>query len=140
MPKDTNAHGMVFGGTILAWIDMTAAMAAEKHSSSQVVTASIDSVSFHTPINIDDHVVLKAQITYVHHSSMEVAVKVIRDNPHTNTETLATEAFVTFVALDGDKKPMQVPALDLETEQEKLYFQQGKNRRAYRLRNRNIEK
>ncbi|MBW8035171.1 MAG: acyl-CoA thioesterase, partial [Planctomycetes bacterium] len=122
MPEQANPHGTAFGGAIIAWIDMVAAMTAERHASGEVVTASIDSISFRAPIYVGDHVVLKASVNYVGRTSMEIGVQVSRQNPVTNESILATTAHLTFVALNDNKKPIPVPPIMPQTEDEKRRF------------------
>jgi len=105
MPHQANPHGTAFGGVIMAWIDMVAAMAAQRHCGKEVVTAGIDSLAFKEPIRIGDHVVLRASVNYVSRSSMEVGVQVTREDPYTGEQAIATTAHLTFVALDKNKKP-----------------------------------
>ena len=119
MPDQANPHGTAFGGAIVAWIDMVASMAAQRHCGKEVVTASIDSLNFKEPIHIGEHVVLKASVNYVGRTSMEVGVQVSREDPYTGRKTVATTAHLTFVALDKGKKPSVVPRLVPETEDEK---------------------
>ncbi len=122
MPDQANPYGTAFGGAIVAWIDMVASMAAQRHCGREVVTVSIDSLSFKEPINIGDHVVLKASVNYVGRTSMEVGVQVSREDPYTGQKITATTAHLTFVALDKDKKPSPVPRLIPETEDEKRRY------------------
>jgi len=122
MPDQANPYGTAFGGAIVAWIDMVASMAAQRHCGKEVVTASIDSLNFKEPINIGDHVVLKASVNYVGRTSMEVGVQVSREDPYTGQKITATTAHLTFVALDKDKKPSPVPRLIPETEDEKRRY------------------
>ena len=119
MPQYANPYGTAFGGAIVAWIDMTASMAAQKHAGCEVVTVAIDSLHFKEPINIGDHVVLKASVNYVGTTSMEVGVQVSREDPYNGTQTVATTAYLTFVALDENKRPVAVPPLTPQTPQEK---------------------
>lgn len=136
LSRHINAHGTVFGGTILAWIDMVAAMVGERHAGRDVVTASIDSVSFHTPIFADDHVVLRAGVNYVGRTSMEVGVEVYRENPHNNTSIKATSAFVTLVAMDEEHRPVEIVPLLCENDAERAAFEQGRQRAEIRRKNR----
>ena len=122
MPHQANPQGTAFGGAIVAWIDMVAAMVAQRHSGKEVVTAGIDSLVFKEPIRIGDQVVLKASINYVGRTSMEVGVQVSREDPYGGNSVIATSAHLTFVALDEDKKPTVVPAILPETEQEKKRY------------------
>lgn len=122
MPDQANPYGTAFGGAIVAWIDMVAAMAAQRHCGKEVVTASIDSLNFKEPIHIGEHVVLKASVNYAGRTSMEVGVQVSREDPYTGQSTVATTAHLTFVALDENKKPTPVPAIAAETEDEKRRY------------------
>ena len=81
MPDQANAYGTAFGGVIMAWIDMVASMAAQKHSGTQIVTAAIESMSFLEPIRIGEHVHLRARVIYTGRTSMQVEVRVYRENP-----------------------------------------------------------
>ncbi len=128
MPQQANPHGTAFGGAIVAWIDMVAAMAAQRHCGKEVVTASIDSLVFKEPIRIGDHVVLKASINYVGRSSMEVGVQVSREDPYGGNNVIATTAHLTFVALDEKKQPTAVPPILPETEEEKRRYENAKLR------------
>jgi acyl-CoA hydrolase len=128
MPDQANHYGTAFGGVILSWMDMAAAMVAERHCEGEAVTVSIDKVSFLAPINIGDHVVLKAAVTYTGNTSLEIEVLVTKENPYTGEKIQATKAFLTFVALDAQKRPTQVPGLSLETETEKRRYQEAKLR------------
>lgn len=118
MPDQVNAHGTVFGGIIMSWIDMVAAMAAQRHCSGVAVTASIDKISFKAPIFVGEHAVLKASVNYVGNTSLEVGVQVTKENPYTGKCVRATTAYLTFVYLDENQKPQRVPPLRVETEEE----------------------
>ncbi len=128
MPQQANPQGTAFGGAIVAWIDMVAAMAAQRHAGCEVVTAGIDSLAFKEPIRIGDHVTLKASVNYVSRSSMEVGVQVVKENPYTGKKVLATTAFLTFVALDENKKPAAAPPIVPETDEEKHRYENAKLR------------
>ncbi len=128
MPHQANPHGTAFGGAIVAWIDMVAAMVAQRHCGKEVVTAGIDSLNFREPIRIGDHIVLKASINYAGTSSMEVGVQVSREDPYTSQQVIATTAHLTFVALDENKRPTDVPPIMPETEQEKKRYENAKLR------------
>lgn len=118
MPGHANAFGTAFGGTIMGWVDMVAAMAAQKHCGGQVVTAGIDSVAFEKPVHVGDQVVLLAAVNYVSRTSMEVGVKVFGENPTTGARFVATRAFLTLVAIDDDHRPIPAPPLTPKTDQE----------------------
>ena len=128
MPHQANPHGTAFGGVIVAWIDMVAAMTAQRHCGKEVVTAGIDSLVFKEPIRIGDHVVLKASVNYVSRSSMEVGVQVTREDPYSGEQVIATTAYLTFVALDENKRPTPAPPIVPETEQEIKRYENAKLR------------
>ncbi len=123
MPGQANPYGTAFGGAIVAWIDMVAAMAAQRHAGKEAVTASIDSILFKEPIYIGDQVVLNASVNYVGRTSMEVGVQVTREDPITNQNVLATTAHLTMVALGEDKKPAVVPPISPQTDDEKRRYE-----------------
>jgi acyl-CoA hydrolase len=122
MPDQASPYGTAFGGAVVAWIDMVASMAAQRHCGTEVVTASIDSLSFRQPIYVGDHVVLKASVNYAGRTSMEVGVRVTREDPYTAKEVVATTAHLTFVALDKNKKPTPVPKIAPRTSDEKRRY------------------
>ena len=128
MPQQANPQGTAFGGAIMSWIDMVAAMAAERHCGTEVVTAGIDSMAFKEPVRIGDHVVLKASVNYVSRSSMEVGVQVTREDPCTGEKAIATTAHLTLVALDKDKKPTPVPPVVPETPEEERRYENARLR------------
>jgi len=122
MPHQANPYGTAFGGVIMAWIDMVAGMAAQRHCGRECVTAGIDSLAFKEPIRIGDHVVLRASVNYVSRSSMEVGVRVTREDAYTGHQAVATTAHLTFVALDKHKKPTQAPLIKPQTDAEKRRY------------------
>ncbi len=132
MPQHANDVNIAFGGTIMSWIDMVAGMVAQRHCECEVVTASIDQMSFLAPVYIGDHVLLKASANYVGTTSMEVGVQVTRENPYTGASIHATTAFLTFVGLDHTKRPVPIPQLKPETPDELRRFEEAKKRRASR--------
>jgi acyl-CoA hydrolase len=119
MPQHANPYGTVFGGVIMQWIDMVASMAAQRHCGMDVVTAGIDSLAFENPVRIGEHVVLMASVNYVGKTSMEVGVKVLIENLATGQKSIATRAYLTFVAVDKKHRPVAAPPLRPETEDEK---------------------
>lgn len=118
LPQHANDLGIAFGGTIMSWVDMVAAMAAQRHCGRKVVTVSIDRMSFLAPCHIGDQVLLRACVNYVGRTSMEVGVQVLRENPYTHEHGRATTAYLTFVALDAQERPTPVPPLRPETPDE----------------------
>jgi acyl-CoA hydrolase len=118
MPNHTNALNTVFGGTVMSWIDIAAAMVAARHCGRPVVTAHIDDIDFIAPIKVGYHVLIQASMNYVGRTSMIVGVKVTSENPYTGEVRKTTKAYLTFVALDDLGRPVEVPGLVLETEDE----------------------
>lgn len=139
-PQDANPAGNVHGGVIMKLIDTAAGVVATRHSRSNVVTASIDRLDFHHPVYVGDLVFFKASINYVGRSSMEIGVRVEAENSKTGEVRHTASAYLTFVALDENGKPKQVPELILQNEEEKRRFIEGKNRRELRLREREGER
>ena len=133
LPNHMNALGTAFGGVIMSWIDIAASISAGRHCSKDVVTASIDDVHFLAPVYKGDVVNLKAQVTYTHNTSMEVGVRVTAENIKTQNLRHTVTAYLTFVALDENRKPTAVPPLLLQTEEEKQSFEQAEMRRKWRL-------
>ena len=134
LPTHTNALGSIFGGTIMSWIDVTAAICGQRHSHSIVVTASIDELHFIAPVYLGWAVNLKASCNFVSKSSMEIGVRVDAENPHTGEQFHTASAYLTFVALDEQRKPIEVPGLILENDIQRIRHSQASFRREHRLR------
>jgi len=128
MPHHTNPQNTVFGGTVMSWIDIAAAMVAARHSGKPVVTVHIDDIDFIAPIKVGYHVLIQASLNYVGKTSMIVGVKVTSENPYTGQRRTTTRAYLTFVALDDLGKPVEVPGLRPETEDEVRRFENAKKR------------
>jgi len=128
MPNDTNPQNSIFGGTVMSWIDMAAAMVAERHSNRPVVTVHVDDISFKAPMKVGDHALIKASINYVGKTSMLVGVKVIAENPFTGITRRTTTAYLAFVALDDIGRPIQIRGLIPESEDEKRRYTDGQAR------------
>ena len=135
-PSDANPAGNVFGGEILKHIDMVAGIVAQRHSQSNAVTVSMDSVNFLKPVFVGNVLKLDARINYVHNSSMEIEVKAESEDIVTGIRTITGTAFVTFVALDANGKPTPVPKLALKSDEDRNKFEEGKIRMYKRLKNR----
>ena len=133
LPQHTNALGTIFGGVIMSWIDICGAITAQRHSHLPVVTASIDYLEFVKPVLIGWTVNFKASVNYVGKTSMEVGVRVDAENPRTGETFHTASAYLSFVALDANKIPVQVDALILETADEKRRNADAKKRREARL-------
>jgi acyl-CoA hydrolase len=134
LPSHTNAIGTIFGGTVMAWIDIAAAIASQRHSGKEVVTASIDSMSFVAPIYVGWVVNLKASVNYVSRTSMEVGVRIEAENSKTGEMFHTSTAYLTFVAIGSNGKPTPVPGLICETPDQQRRFDEGRQRRALRVR------
>src|SRR5262247_1130134 len=120
LPHEANVHGSVLGGTVMHWIDMAAAVVANRHSRRPVVTAAIDEMSFLAPIQVGQLALIHARITLVERSSMEIRVEVESEDLLSGERRHTSTAFVTFVALDPvTRRPAPVPTLILETDAER---------------------
>lgn len=133
LPNDTNTLNNLMGGKLMHWLDVVGAIAAQKHSNSIVVTASADSISFQHPIALGNVVTLKAQVTRSFNSSMEVYIEVWAEDIPANLKTKTHRAFFTFVAVDHNGKPTQVPQLEPSTPDEKELYDGALRRRQLRL-------
>ncbi len=135
-PSDANPAGNVFGGEILKHVDMVAGIVAQRHSQSNAVTVCMDSVNFLKPVFVGNVLHLNARINYVHNSSMEIEVRAEAEDIITGIKTVTGTAFVTFVSLDKNGKPMHVAKLSLKTDEDRTKFEEGKIRMEKRLKNR----
>jgi acyl-CoA hydrolase len=133
MPSHANSHGTAFGGTVMAWTDLAAGMAAMRHARLPVVTASIDQLVFRSPVRIGQIALVRAQVNAVFATSMEVGVVVLTEEPLTGEQHLCCEAFLTFVALGPDQHPRPVPPLQVDSEVERERQRGAGTRRAARL-------
>lgn len=140
IPLDANPAGNVHGGIIMKLIDTTATVVASRHSRSNVVTASIDRLDFHHPVFVGDLLFLKGSLNMVGRSSMEIGVRVEAENLITGEVRRTASAYLTFVALDKNGKPCEVPPLIIETEEEKRRNREAKTRREMRLAEKKREK
>jgi acyl-CoA hydrolase len=136
LPTHTNALKSIFGGVVMSWIDICAAIAAQRHSLRPVVTASIDGMQFVAPVYEGWIVNLKASVNFVARSSMEIGVRVDAENPITGENFHTASAYLTFVALGTDGKPTPVAPVLPESEEEKRRFQHAQERRRLRLEQR----
>ena len=121
------------GGRLLHWMDIAAAISAQKHSNHIVVTASVDNVSFKKAIKLGDVITISAKVTRAFTTSMEVRLEVWTENIPTGEKNKSNEAYYTFVALDNAGKVARVPELIPETEEEKYLFSHALRRRQLRL-------
>ena len=137
LPHHANVHGTVLGGTVMHWIDMAAAVVANRHCRRPVVTAAIDEMSFLAPIQVGQLALIHARITLVDRSSMEIRVEVESEDLLSGERRHTSTAFVTFVALDPvTRRPTPVPPLVLETDAEREENVRAQERRRLRLEHR----
>ncbi len=132
-PEHANNLGNVHGGWIMKLVDEAGALACMRHAQRRVVTVAIDSMSFRSPIKIGDLVLLTAEVTYVGTTSMEVEVLVHTENPISGERTETNTAYLVYVALDDSGKPVAVPPLLAESEEEKQKLAEARQRQARRL-------
>ena len=133
LPNDTNTLGNLFGGELLAWVDATAAISAQKFCRRVVVTASVNNVSFNHPIKLADVVTLEAKVSRSFTSSMEVYVDVFVENHMMGTKEICTSAIYNFVAIDQYGGPIEVPQLVAETDTEKKRYEGALRRKQLSL-------
>ena len=132
-PNDTNTFHNLMGGKMMYWMDIVAAIAAQKHAESGVVTASVDNISFQEPIRLGHVVSLKAQVTRAFNTSMEVFIEVIAEDIPNKLRYATNKAFFTFVAVSEALVPKQVPELIPVTAEEIALFDGALRRRQLRL-------
>ena len=133
LPNDTNTLNNLMGGRLLHWIDIAGAIAAQKHCNRIVVTASVDNVSFSEPIALGNIVTLKAKVTRAFSTSMEVFIEVWAEDIPAMKKTFTHKAFYTFVAVDQNGRPIEVPELIPEDDAERELFASALRRRQLRL-------
>jgi acyl-CoA hydrolase len=133
LPNDTNRLGNLLGGRLMHWMDIAAAIAASRHTNRVCVTASVDELHFHHPVAQGDVVLLHASVNRVFRTSMEVGVRVIKENLLTGKQQHTNTAYLTFVALDHDRKPIQADPIKPETAVEKRRYRDAARRRTARL-------
>ncbi|MFY7668719.1 MAG: acyl-CoA thioesterase [Crocinitomicaceae bacterium] len=133
LPNDTNTLGNLFGGQLLAWMDVIASVSAHRHCKRVVVTASVNHVSFQKPIKHASIVTLEAKVSRSFNSSMEIFVDVFVEDQVTGEKEKCNEAIYTFVAVDQNGGPIQVPELIPETEEEKSRFEGALRRKQLSL-------
>ena len=138
LPSHANAIGTAFGGQVMAWIDICAGIAAQRHARQVVVTASMDDLHFRAPIRVGEVVLLKAQVNRAFHTSMEVGVRVEAENPLTGERRHCSSAYLTFVALDREGHRIPVPDIIPETENQKRRHEEAAERRRLRLERKHL--
>ena len=140
LPQHSNNLGLVFGGVILGMMDTASAVSAIRHARSTCVTASVDRVDFREPIHLGDLVIMKCSVNYVGRTSMEVGVRVEAEDIQTGNRRHTNSCYLTFVAIDRNGRPIEVPRLVPETDDEIRRYEAAKARRQRRLEERRQEK
>ncbi len=133
MPNDANPRGTVFGGKVMHLVDLAGALAAFRHARLPVVTASVDYMNFLFPVHVGQLVVLKSAVNRAFRTSMEVGVRVCVEDLITGEVRHTSSAYLTFVAVGDDGKPLPVPPVVPETDEEKRRFEDAAFRREHRL-------
>lgn len=133
LPNDTNILGNLLGGTLMHWIDLTGAIVANRHCREPIVTASMEHIDFVNPIPLGHLVILKGRLHYTGRTSMEVRVDVFAENTLTGDRSEASNAILTYVAVDREGRPIPVPHLILSNEMEKQCYQEAEARKKARL-------
>jgi len=136
LPNDANRLGNLLGGRLMHMIDIAAAIAASRHTNRVCVTASVDELHFHHPIKIGEVVTLKASVNRAFHTSVEVGVRVSKEDLLTGESKHTNSAYLTFVAIDDDGRPVPVPRIRPSTGEEKRRYRDAARRRDLRLRHR----
>jgi acyl-CoA hydrolase len=135
MPGHANgAAGVMFGGIMMQWIDVCAGVAAMRLACGGVVTASIDRLDFIHPVRVGDIVNLSAQVNFTSRTSMEVGCRVETEDVRTGDRRYTTKAYLTFVAVDANGHPREVPPLTLHSDDDRRRYTEGARRREERLR------
>jgi acyl-CoA hydrolase len=133
LPGHTNQLGTIFGGQLMAWIDIAGSIAAARHARGVCVTASIDALHFVAPVRLGQHVCIYACVNYTGRTSMEVGVRLDSEDPGTGDRAHVATSYLTFVAIDAERKPRPIPSIVPETAQEKRRFHDAELRRQSRL-------
>ena len=133
LPNDTNRLGNLLGGRLMHWMDIVAAIAASRHTNRVCVTASVDELEFHHPVKAGEVVILHASVNRVFRTSLEVGVRVIKENLLTGRRVHTNTAYLTFVSIDDDGKPVPTIPVRPATKEEKRRYQDAARRRELRL-------
>ncbi len=133
LPQHANIGGTVFGGQIMAWVDLCAAICAQRHSGKPCVTAFVDDLLFKRPVRVGQVVRLRAQVTATFRTSMEIDVAVLGEDTITGETWPTVECRVVFVAMDDERRPTPVPPLLLETDEDRARQAAAEDRRRARL-------
>ena len=131
-PADSNALGNLFGGRLMQFIDLVGAVAAVRHCRAIVVTASMDHLDFVAPVHVGDLLILKASVNRAFRTSMEIGVRAMVEDARGQTLRHVSSAYVTYVAVDREGRPIQVPCVVAETEHQKRRYADAGRRREMR--------
>jgi acyl-CoA hydrolase len=134
LPNDANPLGYILGGTVMHLIDIAGAIAAHRHTRSALVTAAVDGLQFLHPIKVGDLIILKSRVTCAFKTSLEVEVEVFSEGIKTGERKLTSRAYLTFVSLDDNGRPTEVPPLLTETEEDRQRCREAHKRRDERLK------
>ena len=129
LPNDTNPMGFMLGGAVMHLIDLAGAIAAFRHARALMVTAAVDGLEFLNPIKVGDFIVLKARVTAAFTTSLEVEVKVYSEGALTGKRQMTSRAYLTFVTLDRDGRRVEIPPLDVDTDEERTLQEAARVRR-----------
>ena len=132
LPNDTNLLGNILGGRVMHLMDICAAMSAYKHARTPVVTASVDQLNFLAPARMGDIIILKSSVNYTGKTSMEVGVRIESENTISGKINHTASAYLTFVSLDENGKPQKIDDIIPESDDEKIRYEEGKQRHAQR--------
>jgi acyl-CoA hydrolase len=134
LPSHTNQLGTIFGGQLMAWVDIAASISAARHARGVCVTASIDALHFVAPVKLGEHIRIRACVNHAGRTSMEVGARLDSEDPQTGRTTHVATAYLTFVAIDAHGRPRAIAPLLLESPDEKRRHHDAELRRASRLR------
>lgn len=135
MPSHINGSSRLFGGRLMEWMDVVAAVVARRHSGRDVTTACVDTLEFAAPAHINDTILIIGRMTYVGRTSMEVRVETYTENRE-GLRRRINRAYFVLVAIDEAENPVEVPRLALETDEDRLEWENGKKRRELRRKRR----
>ena len=139
MPQDANVLGHIFGGVVLSMMDKAAAVSAFRHARAACVTVSIDRVDFREPIHVGDLLIMKASVNWTGRTSMEIGVRVEAEDLISGRRRHTNSCYLTFVAVDRNGRPVEIPELVPETPVEKRRYAAAAERRRRRLEERSAE-
>ena len=134
LPNDANPLGFILGGTVMHLIDIAGAIACHRHTRSLLVTAAVDGLQFLHPIKVGDLIILKSRVTAAWSTSLEVEVEVFSEETLTGVRRMTSRAYLTFVSIDRDGRRVPIPALILDSDDEKQKAAAADRRRAERLK------